>query len=255
MCRSQEVGDVGHRLGTDNAQCLRLHFEEFDTISFEGADMIACKLLINSLFIRGKIEQFLIMIGRLSREQRSSRSPRSTNDVPHYGNCFEECCIPLNHVVVYWVYISDSKILSEQRTEKRCPAGIRYTNIMWDRNWNGVGFLGVELLMSVLINSDKIGTKSLSPKASKNATGWSIQEPHNSSVSVSPLLTLSKWIVKNTIKRRKIGLVEWLKEGWNIFNGTPVDIEETTFFSKGCLVEVNYLRNYRESNFPLSVTR
>ena len=38
-------------------------------------------------------------------------------------------------------------------------------------------------------------------------TGWSNQEPQNSSVSVSPLLTLSKWTVENTIKRRKIGLV------------------------------------------------
>ena len=75
----------------------------------------------------------------------------------------------------------------------------------------------------------------------KNVTGWSTQEPQNSSVSVSPLLTLSKWTVKNTIKRRKIGLVKWLREGWNIFNGTPVDIEETTFFSKGCLLDAYFI--------------
>ena len=51
---------------------------------------------------------------------------------------------------------------------------------------------------------------------------------------------MSKWTAKNTIKRRKIGLVELSREDKVILNGTPVDIEETRFFSIGCLRKVNY---------------
>ena len=87
------------------------------------------------------------------------------------------------------------------------------------------------------------------------STGWSTQEPQNSSVSVSPLLTLSKLTAKNTIKRRKIGLFECLREGKDILIGTPVDIEETRFFSIGCLLKVDYFWNYHKLSFPLSVTR